>query len=173
MTPLTVGPDDIVVLWGRGGGRLSAYALGRIADVCDGTVWCVGMDVVNADSGGGSAPNVTVVGWRDDIDSILRSAPVVVASAGNNVIASAARWGCPLVLLPQTRPFAEQQVHARRLATLGAAVSVEDADREEAWSERFATARQRAGRLAAMYEVGGARRFADAIESAFGSRVDG
>jgi len=165
-----VRPEDIVVLWGRGGGRLSGRAINAIASSCVGTVWCVGEDVVESAPDGGLAANVAVLGWRSDIDSILSSSPVVVSSAGNNIIAAAARWSCPLVLLPQRRPFAEQHLHARRLAALGAAVVVDDADDEKAWAERFGEARSCRAHLGAMYRVGGAQRFADAVLSAFGCR---
>ena len=165
-----IRPEDIVVLWGAGGGRLSGHAIDAIASNCAGTVWCVGADVVDNATEGGVASNVAVLGWRSDLDSILSSSPVVVSSAGNNIIAAAARWSCPLVLLPQRRPFGEQHLHARRLAALGAAVVVVDADAEKAWSSRFREARSCRARLGALYRVGGAQRFADAARSAFGCR---
>jgi UDP-N-acetylglucosamine--N-acetylmuramyl-(pentapeptide) pyrophosphoryl-undecaprenol N-acetylglucosamine transferase len=166
---LDVRATDVVVLWGRGGGRLSTRTLNAIAANCGGTVWCVGADVLDGDTAA-LAANVSVVGWRDDIDAILHNAPVTVASAGNNVIADAARWGCPLVLVPQPRPFDEQHVHAGRLAAIGAAVVVaEELDSESAWSESLCAARSCPGRLGALARPGGAIRFAAAVGRAFGA----
>jgi UDP-N-acetylglucosamine transferase subunit ALG13 len=168
--PLDVGASDVVVLWGTGGGGLPHRVINSIASTCAGTVWCVGTGVVQGDPVG-LAGNVAVVGWRVDIDSILRSSPVVVASAGNNVIADAARWSCPLVLVPQHRPFDEQHVHAHRLAALGAAVVVDgDVAQESAWPERLRAARSCADRLGELYHRGAAQRFADVVSDTFGGR---
>lgn len=52
--------------------------------------------------------NVVALGWVEDIDDLLAGRPVVIASAGNNTVAAAARFGCPLVVVPQPRPFDEQ-----------------------------------------------------------------
>jgi UDP-N-acetylglucosamine:LPS N-acetylglucosamine transferase len=167
---LGVRASDVVVLWGTGGGGLSRPAINAIAASCTDTVWCVGAGFVEAGTDG-LAPNVVIVGWRTDIDSILCTSPTVVASAGNNVVADAASWGCPLVLVPQHRPFGEQHVHARRLAALGAAVVVDgDAERAPAWPERLRAARSCADRLGGLYRSGAAQRFASAVSDTFGSR---
>jgi UDP-N-acetylglucosamine transferase subunit ALG13 len=168
--PLDVRASDVVVLWGTGGGGLPRRVINAIAASCSGTVWCVGVGVVQGNTAG-LAGNVAVVGWRTDIDSVLRSSPVVVASAGNNVIADAARWRCPLVLVPQHRPFGEQHVHAHRLAALAAAVVVDgDLAQESDWSGRLRVARARADRLGQLYHHGAAHRFAGAVSEAFGGR---
>lgn len=168
--PLDVRESDVVVLWGTGGGGLSQRVINGIAASCTGTVWCVGMGFVQGDTAG-LADNVAVVGWRTDIDSILRNSPAVVASAGNNVIADAARWGCPLVLAPQYRPFGEQHAHAHRLAALGAAVVVDgDVAPESAWPGHLRAAQSCAGRLGELFRQGAAQRFADAVSDTFEGR---
>jgi UDP:flavonoid glycosyltransferase YjiC (YdhE family) len=158
------------VLWGSGGGGLSRRAINAIATSCTDTVWCVGAGFVEGDTDG-LAPNVAIVGWRTDIDSILCTSPTVVASAGNNVVADAASWGCPLVLVPQHRPFGEQHAHAHRLAALGAAVVVDgDVERASAWPGRLRAAQSCADRLGELYRSGAAQRFASAVSDTFGSR---
>jgi UDP-N-acetylglucosamine--N-acetylmuramyl-(pentapeptide) pyrophosphoryl-undecaprenol N-acetylglucosamine transferase len=170
---LDVRESDVVVLWGTGGGGLPQRVVNAIAASCTGTVWCVGMGVVQGDAAV-LAGNVAVVGWRTDIDSILRNSPVVVSSAGNNVIADAARWSCPLVLVPQHRPFGEQYVHARQLAARGAVVVVGgDAAQESAWPGRLRAARSCAVRLGELYHHGAAQRFADVVSDTFGSDTFG
>jgi hypothetical protein len=77
--------------------------------------------------------------WVDDPWPLLASAEVVVAAAGQNSIADLAAAGARAVVIPQPRPFAEQEATGRLLAADALATVVEgwpDADRWPALLER-------------------------------------
>lgn len=142
-----VGPDDAVILWGRGGGRLPARVVRAIAQaVRPGRVHCVGDEVI-AGNTTGSDDSVVVHGWIDDVDPMLDRRPLVVASAGNNAVARAARAGCPLVVVPQARPFDEQERHARLLGDAGVAAVAWRSGEGVAWDQLITSAFERAPAL--------------------------
>ncbi len=160
------GPDDVVVLWGAGGGHLDHDAVRTLgAAVPGGTVFLAGSCF--ADTRAQWEDNVVALGWVERPEILLAGRPTVVASAGNNTIAAAARFGCPLVVVPQERPFDEQVEHARRLDAIGAAAVVQDPN-GATWERLVDVARQRAPTLAALAEPGGAARAVGVIETAFG-----
>jgi len=159
------GPNDVVVLWGTGGGHLGHETVrGIAAAVPDAKVFLAGKGFADSSDLG----NVVALGWVEDIDYLLAGRPVVIASAGNNTVAAAARFGCPLVVVPQPRPFDEQVEHARRLDASGAAVAVLADLSTGSWSSALGAARDRAHRLAVLFEPGGAARAADMIGREFG-----
>ena len=55
-------------------------------------------------------------GWRDETWDLLGAADVVVATAGNGVVAEIAAARRPALLLPQERPFGEQACLAEGVA---------------------------------------------------------
>ena len=140
-----VGPDDVVVLWGRGGGHLSGRSIDAVADAVTGRVVCVGTGIW-ADGDGPSSERVVDLGWIDDPDSLLAGRPVVIASCGNNVVAAVAATGCPYVAVPQDRPFDEQRVLADALVRCGVASLRPDADDAGAWADAISAARRRRDR---------------------------
>ncbi|MEO6021317.1 MAG: glycosyltransferase [Knoellia sp.] len=76
-----------------------------------------------------SAPDVdwTVVGgsrWVPDVHKLIAGADVVVTHAGQNAIADVAAAGVPAVVVPQRRPFGEQDHMADVLASSGLATTV-------------------------------------------------
>jgi len=153
--------DDVVVLWGRGGGTLDRSHLESIADaIRPGRVWTIGVGVE------ASGPDVIEAGWVDDVATMLTNRPVVVASAGNNVVADAASAGCPLVVVAQDRPFDEQRRHAESLDRAGAAALAPVTADRSSWVVAFDRARDRAATLTELAAFGGARRAAEAIQSA-------
>jgi UDP-N-acetylglucosamine--N-acetylmuramyl-(pentapeptide) pyrophosphoryl-undecaprenol N-acetylglucosamine transferase len=157
------GPDDVVVLWGSGGGSFPVDAVTALAQAAGGaTVHLVGHYFDGLDV----PDRVRAHGWVDDVEPLLRERPVVVASGGNNTIAVAATTGCPLVVVPQSRPFDEQVAHARRLDDLEAAVVVGDAEDTD-WQHAILTARARSDRLAELIGGDGAARAAEAIHRCF------
>lgn len=62
--------------------------------------------------------------WVADPRPLLESASVVVSHAGQNAIAEIAAVGRPALMLPQERPFAEQQVMAAALRRNGYPIEV-------------------------------------------------
>jgi hypothetical protein len=164
------GPSDVVVLWGRGGGSLPPAALVALAgSTGDATIYLAGCPVGRhtVDAMAAAGGNVQRLGWVERPAELLTAGAAVVASGGNNVVAVAAHHGCPLVVVPQPRPFDEQLAHARRLDAVGAAVCVEDPVGAD-WPRAIGLARARAATLAALAVPGGAGRAATVIADAFG-----
>lgn len=69
----------------------------------------------------------------DDPTQALQTAGAVVAAAGQNSVADIAATGAPAIILPQPRPFAEQEFTARTLAQAGLAVAAESFPAPEEW----------------------------------------
>ncbi|MEP2371108.1 glycosyltransferase [Ilumatobacter sp.] len=156
------GPDDVVVLWGTGGGQLSPDdAAGIVRAAGPGRVWFAGREGSRFASLG-----IVDCGWVADVASLLRSSPTVVASAGNNVVADAAFARCALVVVPQQRPFDEQVRHAESLDTAHAAAVV-TVDGDTDWGRAIDVARHRRGTLAQMAGSGGAASAAGVIRESF------
>lgn len=161
--------DDVVVLWGTGGGGFDRNDLDAlVAAVRPGRVWTIGSGFE------GSGIDVVVAGWVDDVGTMLVNRPVVVASAGNNAVSDAAGARCPLVVVPQERPFDEQVRHADSLDRAEVAAIAPTAGSAPAWAAAIGLARDRAAALESL--VGGrdgARRAADVIERTFVGERDG
>lgn len=155
--------EDVVVLWGRGGGRLSSEAFDAlVAAARPGRVWCLGE--VAAAAATSEPERVVDVGWSDDVAGYLRAGPVVVAAAGNNAVADAATNGCGLVAVAQRRPFGEQAMHVESLVAAEVASTVGDTAGEAAWSVALDEARRTRPALACLARSNdGARTAASAI----------
>ncbi len=159
------GPNDVVVLWGAGGGSMDHEAIRALGAALPGaSVFVAGLLLGERFTDRGA--NVIDLGWLERPETLLAGRPTVVASAGNNTVAAAARFGCPLVVAPQHRPFNEQLEHAQRLDAIGAASVVHDPV-GAAWGSLIDVARERATTLAALADPGGAARAAAVIEAAF------
>ncbi|AKK01994.1 glycosyltransferase [Corynebacterium epidermidicanis] len=96
----TPGPrnDDIVVLQGRGGGELLPAFAAQLS------AWVLG--------GENRVANPM---------PYLQRAGLVVAAAGQNSIADIATAGAPAIIIPEQRPFDEQEANAQALESLGLA----------------------------------------------------
>ncbi|MEO7268479.1 MAG: glycosyltransferase [Knoellia sp.] len=98
-----------------------------------------------------SVPDVdwTVVGgraWVPNVHDRLAESDVVVTHAGQNAIADVARWGLPAVVLPQRRPFEEQQHMGAVLASSGIAQVVQLGDvKGTHWGDLVELARKTGG----------------------------
>lgn len=98
-----------------------------------------------------SVPEVdwTVVGgraWVPNVHDRLAQSDVVVTHAGQNAIADVAVWGLPAVVLPQRRPFDEQQHMGAVLASSGIAQVVQRDDvRGVHWGDLVELARTTGG----------------------------
>lgn len=105
--PTSGGPRRarrVVVLNGTGGGGVGPAAVDRARRATPDWEW------VHLDRAHGT--------WVDDPWPTLCSASVVVSHAGQNAIAEIAAARRPALLLPQERPFAEQQVMAAALESM-------------------------------------------------------
>ena len=100
------GGDDrrVLVLAGAGDAEGDAWDLSDVREQTPGWTW----DVI----GGGGA-------WIDDPWDLMCAADVVVAHAGQNSIAEIAAVRRPAIVVPQPRPFREQETMAAVLATDG------------------------------------------------------
>lgn len=104
--------------------------------------------------------------WVEDVGTVLNTARVVVTHAGQNAIADVAHSDVPTVVVPQSRPHAEQQYMADALERLGLAVPVHHADPNTPWSHVVSAAVERHSRWSAWRTEGSAARAAAAIEGA-------
>lgn len=77
--------------------------------------------------------NVELLGVVPDPGPRLASSDVLITSAGHNAVAAAAAAKRPVLVIPEPRPFEEQAVFARALATAGAAAAPAFADVDD-WS---------------------------------------
>ena len=94
------GPRRVVLLQGRGGGRLTAHTGAGLRDLAPDWEWTsVGAD-----------------GWVEDPSTVLRDADVVLTNAGQNSIAEIAACRTPAVVVPADRPHEEQATTASVLA---------------------------------------------------------
>lgn len=159
------GSADIVVVWGAGGGVPSTSSMRALAAAASphrlylaGRVF-EGFDV--APDG-----NVVVCGWLDEPRRLLTERPTVVSSAGNNAVALAATAGCPLVVVPQERPFDEQMRHAQVLERCEVAAAVWGEIGTGGWRVAIELARRRRDRLGALASERADRRAASFIERA-------
>ncbi len=155
--------DEVVVLWGSGGGDLSRDSFVALVEaVAPQRIWSIG-DVLAAR--GMESDRLVDLGWRTDVSALLANGPTVVASGGNNTVADAAHAGCALVVVPQRRPFREQQRHGESLDRAQAA-AVFEPDGTGSWSQAISLARDRRSKLAELGAGDGARSAAHAIEIA-------
>lgn len=74
-------------------------------------------EVVGAVEAGGTPPpaNLMLHGVLSDPLPIMRSADLIISSAGHNAVVAAASCHRPVLLVPEDRPFEEQHTFARSL----------------------------------------------------------
>ncbi|GAA3223429.1 hypothetical protein GCM10017691_10420 [Pseudonocardia petroleophila] len=111
-------PRRVLVLWGSGGLDVSAADLAAAAAATPDRHW-----VVAGPPGSAGPPNLTWLGWVDDVWAELSGAGVVVTHAGQNALAEVAAARRPAVVVPQRRPHGEQEATGRALARAGVAVT--------------------------------------------------
>ena len=80
--------------------------------------------------------------WVEDPFALLSAAEVVVTAAGQNAIADLAALGARAVVIPQERPFEEQQATARVLRDAGLAVVPDGVPAVEDWAGLIERARE-------------------------------
>lgn len=109
----------VLAAFGRGGARSTAADLAEAARATPDRRWrAIGpIDPID------DAPaNLDIAGWVDGATEEIAAADVVVAGAGDGVLAAVAAAGRPFVCIPEDRPFAEQRAKAVALEGAGAAV---------------------------------------------------
>lgn len=102
--PKVARGDEIVVLQGKGGGDLLPAIARLLQEQKQGPV--------------------RVLGGEHRVDNpmpYLQRAGLVVAAAGQNSIADIATAGAPALIVPEARPFDEQEANAQALEQLGLA----------------------------------------------------
>ncbi|MCC3274652.1 glycosyl transferase [Arthrobacter sp. zg-Y20] len=72
--------------------------------------------------------NVQLLGVVSDPGPRLAASDVIVTSGGHNAVAAAAAARRPVLVIPEPRPFREQELFARALTTAGAASALTFAD---------------------------------------------
>ena len=110
-------PCRVLVLWGAGGLDDTADQLCAAAAATPDRHW-----VVAGPAGAGGPPNLTWLGWVEDVWAELSAAGTVVTHAGQNALAEVAAARRPAVVVPQRRPHGEQVTTARALAGVAATV---------------------------------------------------
>lgn len=104
--------------------------------------------------------------WVEDPWTEICAADVVVSHAGQNSIADLAAAGRPAVVIPQPRPFGEQQATAEVLSRHGLAVTSAGWPSPEDWPQMLHRARSIDTTQWGRWQVqGAAARAADAIEA--------
>ncbi|MCL3819634.1 glycosyltransferase [Aeromicrobium wangtongii] len=141
----------VVVLAGAGGTEVTAEHLDRAMEQTTSWEWTV--------LGGPGA-------WVDDPWDLLCGADVVVSHAGQNAIAEIAAARRPAVVIPQPRPFGEQDVMAAGLAEGRWPVVVRGGFPATGWEELLDSAAGLDGRQwQGWNDGGGAARAAALIEA--------
>lgn len=100
--PRDPGPPRVAVLQGQGGGLLTSRTGDGLRALAPEWEW--------TGIGGPSA-------WLEDPSRVLRAADVVITTAGQGSIADVAGLGRPAIVIAAERPFEEQAVTARALAS--------------------------------------------------------
>lgn len=137
--PASANPDLILGVVGRGGGQSDGE---RWADAAHATPWLrwdvIGPCTVPAHM----PPNLSLLGWIEDAPVRIARAGVVVGAAGDGLVSTVLATRRPFICLSEERPFAEQQVKARRLAAVGAAISCDNWPESGDWPALLDRARR-------------------------------
>ncbi len=115
----------VTMLWGHGGSDVTAADVRAAQTATPGWAWTV-CDTTDP----------------DEVWSLLQSAEVVVAHAGQNVVAEVAAARRPAVIVPQSRPHDEQRSLAAGLADLGLTPRVSSWPEPAQWPGLLAAARR-------------------------------
>ena len=146
----STGVGEGAVLSGRGG-----FAVEGLADRITGSVPQLDWQVLDGRT------------WVDDPASLIASAEVVVLHAGQNAVADVAALDRPALVLPQPRPFGEQEQMAGALAAAGMArvvPSEKQADPGTDWAAEIEGARRARTAWARWGTDVAAERAADVVE---------
>ncbi|MDQ6897842.1 MAG: hypothetical protein M3171_14795 [Actinomycetota bacterium] len=144
----SAGGHQVAMLWGRGGSAVTSHDVAAAIAATPEWTWTL-CDTPDADQV-----------WR-----LLQSADVVVAHAGQSVVAEVAAARRPAVVVPQPRPHDEQRWLASGLADLGLTPRLGGWPEPTRWAALLETARMTdPNRWAVWSDGGGARRMADRLD---------
>jgi hypothetical protein len=158
----------VLVLWGSGGVDVPLAGLVGAARATAGWHWQLA-GPAPPPSGVVPTPtpsNLEHLGWVEDLWPTLCRADVVITHAGQNAIAEVAAARRPAIVIPQVRPFREQEATAEALAASGLATVVAHWPRDEEWAGLLEGAAARPGHPWSQWSPGdGAERAARALEA--------
>jgi len=147
----------VLVLGGAGGSAVTTAAVSAAAAATPEYDWSsVGL------------PGPDGSGWSDDPWDQLRAADIVVAWAGQNSIADLAAANVRAVVIPQARPFDEQEQTAQALAGSGLAVVEPSWPAADDWPGVLARAHSLQPDWATWRSAGAAQRAAAEIDATAG-----
>ena len=112
----------VVVMTGRGGDGTDLSGVADAARATPDWTWVVIGMVADESDPAALPPNVTLPGWIDDPLPILAGADAVVSAAGHNSVMELAHARARTVIIPESRPFAEQVRKAAILDRDGLAI---------------------------------------------------
>jgi UDP-N-acetylglucosamine:LPS N-acetylglucosamine transferase len=166
-------PRTVLVLWGTGGIDVPRRCLAEAAAATPEWLWQVAGPLPSED-GAGSPPNLQDLGWTTDLWPLLTGAAVVVTHAGQNAVAEVAAARASAVILPQRRPFGEQQATAAAIDRAGIATVAPTWPPPQDWAGVLETAVRTGGQGWAAWSSGhGAQDAATTIESLLGGDGSG
>ncbi|WP_410628001.1 glycosyltransferase [Amycolatopsis sp. cmx-8-4] len=149
-----------LVLWGSGGLSVSAARLHAAAAATPEWRWDIAGPARPGDSPASPPPNLQHHGWVTDPWPLLGEAGVVVTHAGQNALAEVAAARRPAVVIPQPRPFDEQEATAEALVHAGLGVVLPSWPAASRWPVVLTQAHSRGGDWAAWSRGDGAARAA-------------
>ena len=137
--------QEVLVLWGKGGLAVSETQLHAAAAATPEWHWHIAGPPTSGKALGPHPSNLHHHGWVDDPWPLLGAAGVVVTHAGQNALAEVAAARRPAVVIPQPRPFDEQEATAAALVGADLGVVVPTWPEPHRWSTVLTDARSRGG----------------------------
>lgn len=114
--------DVVLVVNGTGGAALDGDLIAQAAAAAPDFKW----RVIGPVSPPLTMPtNLAILGWVENADDEVAQAAIVVGAAGDGLVNAVLAACRPFICLPQTRPYDEQFLKARRLRWLGVAVVID------------------------------------------------
>ena len=121
LTKSSKGLERISVISGRGGNenleQSIPLVLNRFKDA--------GMHIFGEFSNRLEHPNIEYKGFVDDLEKHLAKSDLIVANCGMNTISELLQIQKPLLIIPENRPFKEQEFMALKLVQNGLAFNLE------------------------------------------------
>lgn len=133
--PARRDPEETVVMIGTGGSSLDVAAVQLLASHVGGRWTVLGAE-------GPSRPGIRFLGTVEDPWPHLRTAGVLVTSAGHSALSEAAAADIATIAVAEPRPFDEQRHKVAVLAGFGAVHAAPPLDHPREWAQAIAAARR-------------------------------